>query len=116
MKSKLALSDQLYKWSVSYERKINFSASAKNKNADKKITSFRSRFAGIFNRALQALWQARMQVCPNAGAWSEILSVGQQTQTETGKEIMAVEQINQFVPLLDVGGHIDRIAAIGLLK
>lgn len=84
MKFELALSDQLYYWSDCYERKIYFSASAKKKNADKKIASFRSRFTGIFNRALQALWQARMQVRPNAGAWSEVLSVGQQTQTETG--------------------------------
>jgi hypothetical protein len=84
MEFKLALSDQLYTWSDSYENKINFSTAAKKKNADKKTASFRSRFAGIFNRALQALWQAGMQVRPIAGAWSEILSVGQQTQTETG--------------------------------
>jgi hypothetical protein len=84
MKFKLAISDQLNTWSDSYESKINFSASAKKKNADKKIASSRSHFTGIFNRALQALWQARMQVYPNAGTWSEILSIGQQTQTETG--------------------------------
>jgi hypothetical protein len=81
---KPALSDQLYIWSDPYENKINFNPSAKKKNADKKTASFRSHFTGIFNRALQALWQARMQVCPNAGTWPEILSIGQQTQTETG--------------------------------
>jgi hypothetical protein len=84
MKFELALSDQLYNWSDYYERKIYFSASAKKKNADKKTASLRSRFTGIHNRTLQALRQARVQVRRNSWAWPEILSVGQQTQAETG--------------------------------
>ena len=78
MKIKKTLSDQLYKWSDYHERKINSSTSAKKKNAYKKIAAFRSHFAGLFNRALQALWQAWMQMCSRPWPWAKVLFICQQ--------------------------------------
>ena len=39
--------------------------------------------AGFFNRTLHSLWKARLQVCRNCRAWSQIFSVGQLSWPQT---------------------------------
>jgi hypothetical protein len=60
MKFSNVISDQLYKWSDIYETKINSYSTSKEKDPFTKASTFRSYFAWFFNRALQALWQARV--------------------------------------------------------
>ena len=73
-----ALSDHFYNWSDSYETKINISSSPKAKNPAAQTSTTGSRSARFFNRTVQALWQAWMQVCPGPGPWAQVLFVSQQ--------------------------------------
>ena len=77
------ISDQLYKWSDTYESKVYSYSPSKEKDPFTQASALRSHFAWFFNRALQALWQARMQVCKWARTWSKVLPVGQQTWWQT---------------------------------
>jgi hypothetical protein len=83
MKLNSVKSDQLYKWSDNYETKVNSDPTSKKKDPFTPASTLRSHFAWISNRALQALWEAWMQVCKWARTWSKVLSVGKQTWQQT---------------------------------
>lgn len=82
MAVKHVLSDHYYNWSDSYETKGYLSSSPKAKNtiAPSSVTGRGS--ARLFDRALQALWQAWMQVCSGAGPWPQVLLVSEQDWAE----------------------------------
>lgn len=84
MISHMTISDQLYKWSDKHERKDNCSSATQKNNTHKELAAFGGDFARIFNRTIQALRQAWMQVRRITGTWTKILFVGQQAQTEAG--------------------------------
>jgi hypothetical protein len=71
-------SDQLNIWSDIYATEINCHPSAKTKNAFTQTSAFGSHLARLFNRALQALWQTWMQVCPWTGPRPKVLPVCEQ--------------------------------------
>ena len=71
-------SDQLFKWSDIYETQVNSCFTPKTKNSFTQASAYRGRFARLINRALQALWQAGMQMCRWAGSRSKVLSLGKQ--------------------------------------
>lgn len=77
------ISDQFNKWSDKHERKVNCLSSSKTKDTLAKTAESAIYSAWIFNRALQALWKAWMQVCRWAGSWSKVLPVGKQTRQQT---------------------------------
>ena len=76
-------SDQLYKWSDIYETKVYSYFASKEKDTFTKASAPRSHFARLFNRALQTLRQAWMQVCRWPRPWSKVLPVGKQTRQQT---------------------------------
>ncbi len=83
MKLNRVISDQLYKWSDIYETKAHNYSASKEKDSFTQASALRSHLAWFFNRALQALWQAWMQVCKWPRSWSKILPVGKQTRQQT---------------------------------
>lgn len=83
MKSNSVISDQSYKWSDIYETKIYSYSTSKEKDPFTKDSTLRSYFAWFFNRALQALWQAWMQVCRWPRPWSKVLPISKQTRQQT---------------------------------
>jgi len=80
----MTMSDQLYKWSDKHERKNDYSSATQKNNTHKELAAFRGDFARIFNRTIQALRQAWMQVRRITRTWAKILFVGQQAQAEAG--------------------------------
>lgn len=71
------LSDQLYNWSDIHGKKDKKSAPAKTKNTPSQAPAFADHSARIADRAIQALWQARMQMCGGTRSWSQVLPVHQ---------------------------------------
>ena len=83
MKLNSVISDQLYKWSDTYETKTYSYSTSKKKDPFTQASALRSHFAWFFNRAVQALWKAGLQVCKWPGPWSKVLPVGEQTRQQT---------------------------------
>lgn len=67
------LSDQLYDWSERLGRALIGNAAEATSCACAPPTLVEGAPARFSDRALQALWQARMQMCRRAGTWSEVL-------------------------------------------
>ena len=78
MKKNDVISDQLNKWSDIYEKQIHQYSSPKTKNTFEQTSKARNHFERLFNRALQALWQAGMQMCSRPWSWAQILFIRQQ--------------------------------------
>jgi hypothetical protein len=72
------ISDQFYKWSDNHEREVNRISSSKTKDTPAKTAESAIYFAWIFNRALQALWEAWLQMCSWTGPWSQVLFISEQ--------------------------------------
>ena len=70
-------SDQLYNWSDFYGTRHNESSPAKTKNTPSQASSFAGHSARFADRAIQALWQGRMQMCGGAWPWPQVLPVHQ---------------------------------------
>ena len=70
-------SDQLYNWSDFYGTRHNESSPAKTKNTPSQASSFAGHSARFADRAIQALWQARMQMCGGTRPWPQVLPVHQ---------------------------------------
>lgn len=85
------ISDQLNIWSDIDGIQIYPYAAAKTKDASAETSLSRSHSARIFDRALQALRQAGLQVCPIAGSWTQILFVRQQVRPKAGDGLRASE-------------------------
>ena len=83
MKLNSVISDQLYKWSDIYGTKVYSYSTSKEKGSFTQASALRGHFAWLFNRALQALWQAWMQVCRWPRPRSKVLPVGKQTRQQT---------------------------------
>ena len=83
MKLNSVKSDQLYKWSDIYGTKVYSYSTSKEKDPFTQASTLRSHFAWFSNRALQALWQAWMQVCRWPRSWSKVLPVSKQTRQQT---------------------------------
>jgi hypothetical protein len=75
-------SDQLYNWSDIYGTEDNKSSPAKTKKTPSQAPSFAGHSARLTDRAIQALWQARMQMCGRARPWPQVLPVHQPVREE----------------------------------
>jgi len=71
-------SDQFIKWSDFYEKQTYQYSSAKTKNTFEQTSKAGSHFERLFNRALQALWQAWMQMCSRPWPWPKVLFIRKQ--------------------------------------
>ena len=82
MVKKELYSDHEYKWS---EKQINFNLTSKTYDTDETFSYYRAvNYTRLFNRAIQALWQARMPMYARQRTWSQILFNAQYLQRETG--------------------------------
>src|SRR3954451_17315946 len=70
-------SDHLYTWSDEYPKGADDRLAKAPENASAPIASAPSHPAWFPDRALQTLWQARMQMRRRPWAWPQVLSVGQ---------------------------------------
>src|SRR6266571_4317624 len=70
-------SDQLYPWSDGYAKTIDCCLAQTPSNAAAPTATARRHSAWLSHRALQTLWQARMQVCRQSRSWSQVLSFGE---------------------------------------
>lgn len=77
-------SDQLERWSDYDARQIHDGSPEKEKNAPAQASSARRRASGLIDRALQALWQARLQMRGGARARTKILLVHQPDRRQAG--------------------------------
>ena len=71
------LSDQLNTWSDIHERAFDKSAQTQAQAAAAQTASSGCGAARLSDRALQTLWQTRLQVRHWSGPWTEVLFVGQ---------------------------------------
>jgi hypothetical protein len=82
MSKNMVKSDQFYNWSDTHGTKHNESSPAKAKNTPPQVSSFAGHSARFTDRAIQALWQARMQMCGGTRPWPQVLPVHQLPQEE----------------------------------
>ncbi len=69
-------SDQLYTWSDGNAKTIDRRLAQTPSSAAAPTAAARCHPAWLSHRALQTLWQARMQVCRRSRSWSQVLSFG----------------------------------------
>jgi hypothetical protein len=85
--------DQLYTWSDTYAAPVPQTILARfaktSPTAPAPAATARSLAAWLTHRALQALRQARMQVCQQCWPWSQVLSLGELSQTATANGLRA---------------------------
>lgn len=82
-------SDQLYKWSDRHGESTDQSAPTPCWADTAASVDGTAVSKGLADRALQAMWQARVQVCPGARPWSQALSFGQPIRTSAGDDLCA---------------------------
>ena len=83
------ISDQCYKGSAANDRPTDNIASTPCL-ADTTAAVDEARVSqGLAGRALQAMWQAGVQVCPGAGSWSQILSLSKPCRASSGDDLRA---------------------------
>jgi hypothetical protein len=99
MTQKNVLSDQLLYWSDN-EEQISHISSAKAKNSFRQTPSSRCCSPRLPDRALQTLWQARVQMCAWSWSWSQVLPVRQpgRRQTADGLRSPEVPRAGRRVP------------------
>jgi hypothetical protein len=78
MKIIQALSDHFINWSDYHERKAKRISPSKTKDTSAKTAEPAIYSAWIFNRALQALWEAWLQMCSWTGPWAQVLFISEQ--------------------------------------
>ena len=71
------ISDQLFTWSDIYAQNLNRRLAKTPPGPSPQIPFSGGHPPRLSHRTLQALWQARLQVCPGSGSRPEVLSVGQ---------------------------------------
>ena len=75
MKKDKLKSDQFYKWSESNERAINKRTKEKTRHLYQQTENDRVQCSPwVVDRALQTMWQTRMQVCKRTWSWTKVLS------------------------------------------
>lgn len=77
-------SDQLERWSDSNARETFSGSPEKKKSAPAETPFARGRVAGLADRALQAVRQARMQMRGGARPWAQVLLVHQSDGRQAG--------------------------------
>ena len=75
-------SDQLYNWSEKHAKQTYTLSAAKTKNAHAELARLDRCTPGFPHRALQALWQAWLQLRPRPRPWPQVLPFCQQTGTK----------------------------------
>lgn len=83
MIQKSVVSDQLVYWSDTNEEQISYISSAKAKNSFRQASPSRCCSTRLLDRALQTLWQARVQMCAWSWSWSQVLPVRQPDRSQT---------------------------------
>lgn len=78
MKIIKAISDHFNNWSDNDERKVNRISSSKTKDTFTKTAESAIYSAWISNRALQALWEAWLQMCSWTRPWAQVLFISEQ--------------------------------------
>ena len=73
----MLLSDQLLTWSDEDIEADHCRLAKAPPSAPAPIAPAQSRSSGFPHRALQTLWQARMQMCRRSRSWSQVLSLGE---------------------------------------
>jgi len=82
-------SDQLYTWSDICARE-NLFRFAKTSSVSSAATASTHRYPpGLAHRALQTVWQTRLQVCQRSGARSQVLPVGKLSGLSTSHGLCA---------------------------
>jgi len=76
-------SDQLIMWSEFYGNTHNTLFKTQTQRIVKKTTQFGSHLERIFDRALQTLWKAWVQMSGKPRTWAEILSFYQPNRSKT---------------------------------
>lgn len=75
-------SDQLNKWSDN-AKKESFLFATEKERADSTAIHVRDRhYSRLFDRALQTLWKAGMQMCQNSWTWAKVLFINQLSQAK----------------------------------
>ncbi len=77
MKQQLISSDHVYDWSAHSIREIILGIAQAPAGVAAQIAALGCSAARLTHRALQALWQAGLQMCRGAGPWPEVLPVGE---------------------------------------
>lgn len=77
MKKNRLISDQLYKWSDTYEESICHIITQKKKGPGPSATAHRGHPSRISNRTLQEMWETWLPLCQRARTWAQILSFHQ---------------------------------------
>jgi hypothetical protein len=77
MKHRVISSDHVYDWSAQSIRKILLCVAQAPAGIAAQIAALGCGAARFTHRALQALWQAGLQMCRGPGPWSEVLPVGE---------------------------------------
>lgn len=71
------ISDQLFNWSDNNEGTFDCISEEATKGACEATAIATRHSAGISHRAVQTVWQARLQVCAGSWPWSQALLVGE---------------------------------------
>jgi hypothetical protein len=74
VKNDRLLSDQLFKWSDTYEESICHITTQKKKSPGPPTTARRGHPSRVSDRTLQEMWKTRLPVCQRTGTRAQILS------------------------------------------
>lgn len=69
-------SDQLYNWSDTNDKRSGEIASTTHRSHTATSVNETAVSTRVANRALQEMWQTRVQVCHWSGTWTQILFIG----------------------------------------
>lgn len=83
------LSDQFHKGSAKYGKSTDKSAPTPGFVNTTASVDEAGVSTGLADRALQAMWQARVQMCPGAGPWSQVLSFRKPIGASAGNDLCA---------------------------
>lgn len=83
MKKDRPLSDQLYRWSDTYEESIGHIITQKKESSGPPTTARRGYSSRIPDRTLQKMWKTRLPVCQRTRAWPQILSFSKPNRGES---------------------------------
>jgi hypothetical protein len=89
MKQQVISSDHVYDWSDKSIREILLCFAQAPPGTIAQIATIGCGVARLTHRALQALWQAALQMCRGSGPWSEVLSVGEFSWRATANGLRA---------------------------
>ncbi len=83
------LSDHVYDWSARSLKQVIVGVAQAPASVAAQTSAVRCGTARLSDRALQALWQARMQMCRGSRPWPKILPVGELSRRATADGLRA---------------------------